>query len=360
VLARDWPALALGCAGNPFTSWQWFSAMAASAPPGSRLRVACAFDGDDVIGLLPLEWTTGPLGACTLRLPGSSWLGLDHMDLVAHPAWGARAAGAIWQAIRHAAGWDVLDLDALYGGAHLAYAASGASGRPGILRRRSAESVCPYVDLRPAGAQVIRSSGLRQQVRRGLRAAERAGGGFSVAREPAEAVALLDELMTMHNSRFGATSQAFSTPHRRAFHTEACRRLAAVGQARIYRLAVGDESAALLYALVADDRLYYYSLGFDERVEGSPGRTLLGLTAMDAADEGFRELDLLRGDHGFKQRLATAERRDVSIRLWRATPRGAALLARGPARRGARLLIAPLGRLASTRGRAPRTPSAAA
>jgi CelD/BcsL family acetyltransferase involved in cellulose biosynthesis len=73
-------------------------------------------------------------------------------------------------------------------------------------------------------------------------------------------------------------------------------------------------------------------------VFSSPGRTLLGLVAMAAAEDGLDELDLLRGDHEYKERFASGVRSDLRIRLVKATPAvGAAAARRLPA--GLTLLV---------------------
>ncbi len=339
LIAEAWPRLERAGLAGPFGLWAWFDELRQSNAAGDLFALAAIKDGA-VVGLLPLERRREKLGTLTLRIPGGDWLGTDHMDIVARPDDADEVARAIAQALAREVQWDVLDLDALSPTASLARALEGGPGMPRTLRRRVVASPCPVVDLRPEpGTSVIRSSGLRQQVRRGLRMAERTGGGFRVVREPAEVQRLLVELMRMHNARFGAASKVFATAERRAFHLAVGGRLAIDGAARIYALEQSGRDAALLYALLHDQRLFYYALGFDPEAEGSPGRTLLGLTAVDAAEEDLREFDLLRGDHGFKTRLATGARGDVRVTLWRSTPRAAALLARGAGRAAARRLV---------------------
>src|SRR4029079_18196822 len=96
--------------------------------------------------------------------------------------------------------------------------------------------------------------------------------------------------------------------------------LATDGLARIYRLSRSGADIALLYALCHGSTVAYYSSGMVDDADLSPGRTLLGLVALSAAEEGFDELDLLRGEHGYKERFASGSRENVRERFVRPTP----------------------------------------
>ena len=204
--------------------------------------------------------------------------------------------------------------------------------------------VSPTLDLRPREpALLLPSRNLRQQVSRGLRVAEREGGGLQVCTSPDDVTAALRVLMDLHNRRFGERSAVFATPERQRFHIDVAGRLAEDGLARVYRLRVGEEDAALLYALRLGGTLYYYSMGMQADLGSSPGRTLLGQVALAAAAEGLDEFDLLRGEHGFKLRFASGTHEDLHRRLLRPSPRVLPVLAR-------RVPGAVLGRLRARRG----------
>lgn len=306
-----------GALRTPFEAAAFYSSLHDVPGLSARVQVLVVTDADDgVVGLLPLEWPDGPARLRTVSTPAAGWLAPDHLDVIAVPAQRPAVAGAVVRHLCRRPDWDLLDLHSLRSTGALA-AALGAA-RP-VLRLSTEPVRCPYLDLRGGPEGLPWSRNLRQQVARGRRAAERAGGGFEVVDEPDRVVALLEVLMTLHVARFGTSSQAFSTPSRREFHRLAAGRLAAAGRARIYRLTVTDRDAGLLYAFTNGHGLYYYAMGIRPEVGGSPGLTVLGQTALAAAKEGLREFDLLRGDHEFKLRFSSGVRDNPSRRLLRPT-----------------------------------------
>lgn len=306
---------------TPFLSWQWCSGVLAEPSTARGTAIWLVEHENAAIGLFPLE-RASVSGLRTLGPAGWRWLTPDHLDVVAVPGQRRAVARAVARELLRYPGADVIDLDGLAGGGALmaAFAGSRLDDARHLAVRLPAEVITtPYVSLRQS--PVLRSASLRSQVGRGLRAAERAGGGFEVVTDPDGVVRLLAELMRLHVERFGAVSEVFATPARRQAHRVAAAQLAAHGLARVYRLHADGVDTALLYALRHGTTLSYYSAGM--RTEGSlsPGRTLLGLVALSAAEEGLHELDLLRGEHEYKARFANANRDDVRLRLVKATSR---------------------------------------
>ena len=303
-------------------TWEWLSALGEDENVGGHIRVLEIRAASSVLGLFPIERGVGPGPLRAVGPGGWRWLHPDHLDVLAAPEHRLAAAHAVVRHLGDDKRWDLLDLAGLAGSGALAHVA-GALRPSRAVRLPERDLVAPYVDLRGQSEMtLVPSRQLRQQLRRSLRRAEGAGGGFSVVTEPESVARLLKTLMHLHNARFGSASQVFATPARRAFHVRAARRLAAAGMARIYRLAgARDVDAALLYALVVPPRLFYYALGMDPNAAMSPGRTLLGAAILSATREGFEEFDLLRGDHPFKQRFASGARRDRRVLALRPSTR---------------------------------------
>ncbi|CAN5254537.1 GNAT family N-acetyltransferase [soil metagenome] len=311
-----------GGVSSPFLSWEWFSALADQPDLARAVRVLVVRDASRPIGLLPLEWARSARGLRTVGIPGWRWLAPDHLDVVATAGHRRVVAQALTDHLAGRRDWDVLDLEGLDSEGSLATAVRGLLRPPRFLPRGPEPVTAPYVDLRSRPRErLVTSRKLRSQVRRTLREAEAAGGGLSTERDPGRVEALVDELMRLHNARLGAVSEVFATSARRRFHRLAARRLAGAGHARVYRLATGSGSAGLGYALSWDDRLLFYAMGIDPGAALSPGMTLVGQALAGAADEGFAELDLLRGEEAYKLRLATGVRRDVRLRVLRPSPR---------------------------------------
>lgn len=324
-LLPEWRALqSAGHVQSPFLTWQWAQALATVPEVSSDIRVLWVTDRARTLGLLPIEYWRGSDGLHVLGMAGGQWLAADHVDVVAAPTDRRSVATAVARYVARTRSWDLLDWEGLTRDGELAVVLDRLRP-PRFLRLPDREVPSPYVDLRPREPAVLISSrNLRQQVGRGLRVAERGGGGLRVSTTASEVVTGLDALMSLHNERFRETSQVFATPERRRFHFEAAARLAEDSMARVYRLEVDGQDAALLYAFGLGERLYYYSMGMRPELGLSPGRTLLGQTVLAAAAEGLAEFDLLRGEHTFKVRFASGSRSDLQVRLLRPTPRSLA------------------------------------
>jgi CelD/BcsL family acetyltransferase involved in cellulose biosynthesis len=311
---------------NPFSSWPWLLSFADTPGLDADIHVITVRLGSSLLGALPVELAPGPGRLRVVRVPGHEWLSPDHLDVVAETGQDETVANAIVGHLARDASIEVIDFDGLAATGALALALARL-GPPRFLPIGGEEAMAPFVDLDGSEPAIYRSS-LRQQVGRGLRRAERAGGGLEVLTDPDSVEAALGRLMRLHNRRFDGMSHVFATEARCRFHRLAARRLAQRGMARIYRLAAGRHDAALLYAFVSAGTVSYYAMGFDADAGLSPGRTILGLAIESAKAEGFREFDLLRGDHAFKQRFATGVRKEAHLRLVRLSARSAPELGR--------------------------------
>lgn len=330
-----------GHVDTPFLSWPWVSALRDVPEVSADIGVLVCRRGDEVVGLLPLERAVLD-GRRVLGVAGWYWVGPDHTDVVAAPADRPAVAAAMLAELARTPGWDVLDLDGLAPDGALAAAVDAAFGRPRFVVRPTEELPIAYVDL---AGEILSGHG-RKQVRKEIRKAEAAGGGFCVVTDPARFPALLESMMDLHVARFGDRSRVFATPHRRRFHQLAAARLGAVGLVRMHQLAVGDEPAAITYNLVWAGSVLFYSGGLRTDIGMTPGFSVRGAAMLAAAEAGYTTADLMRGDHGYKERFRAEVRSDVRRRVARVNPalarsvavragQGAVGRVRGLLRRGA-------------------------
>jgi CelD/BcsL family acetyltransferase involved in cellulose biosynthesis len=331
ALEAAWTRLqAAGHVGSPFLSWQWVSALRDVPEVSDDIGVLVCRRGAEVVGLLPLERARLD-GRRVLGIAGWYWVGPDHTDVVAAPADRAEVAGAVLQELARTPGWDVLDLDGLAPDGALAAAVDEVFGLPRFVVRPTEELPIAYVDL---AGEILSGHG-RKQIRKELRKAEAAGGGFSVVTDPGEFPTLLDAMMDLHIARFGDRSRVFATPQRRRFHQLAAARLGEAGMVRMHRLAVGDEPAAITYTLVWDGSVLFYSGGLRTDIGMTPGFSVRGAAMLAAAEAGYAVADLMRGDHGYKERFRADVRPDVRRRVARVN----AGLARSAAVRAGRAAV---------------------
>ncbi|SNX97060.1 Acetyltransferase involved in cellulose biosynthesis, CelD/BcsL family [Geodermatophilus sabuli] len=315
---------AAGGVSTPFLAWEWFSALAEQPELSRSVRVvAVRRPGEPEAGLFPLELVRGPRGRRTVRCAGTDKLGADHLDVVALPADRGAVAAAVARYLARSLRWDAADLEGLAADGALARALRDELRLPRCLPHRSEVESVPVVALRGEEADAVRAR-LRRRCARGLKSAQRAGGGFSVVDDPDQVGALVESLMDMHNARFQCESVVFSTPALRTFHVTAVTRLAAAGMARVCRLSTATDDIALEYVLMMGDRAYSYQSGFRPDGGHSPGRTVMCQAMLVAAEEGRAEYDLLRGDESYKAEYATGNRPDVRIRALQPTVRAVA------------------------------------
>jgi CelD/BcsL family acetyltransferase involved in cellulose biosynthesis len=330
ALAAAWAGLqADGHVPSVFLTWQWYSALRDVPELARGIEVLVAQRDGKIVGLLPVELVrSGPLRV--LGVAGWNWSTPDHLDVVAAPRQRAAVARALLGALRERRDWDVLDLDGLQAAGALATAAAEVFRAPRFLLRAPEELPITYV---PLDGRIV-STHARKQVRKELRRAERGGGGFSVITEPERFPPLLQAMMQLHNNRFETASQVFATPARRRFHLLAAQRLGEAGLVRMHRLAVEGGDAAITYCLVWRDSVLFYSGGLRGDLGLTPGFAVRVSAMLAAAEAGFTEADLLRGQHGYKDRFSTVVRTDVRYRVLRPSVR---IAATGAARYGRRI-----------------------
>ncbi len=317
-----------GHISSPFMTVQWLDALAAVPEVSTSMRVLRVVDGANALGYLPVELWRDESGARVLGPAGARWLAPDHVDVVAAPEHRAVVARAIADHLAGLRDWDVLDWEGLAGDGDLARAFT-RTRFPRARRLPGRRVPVPFVTVRSADVQALfPSKNLRKQVTRGIREAQRPGRRLVVHTDPVEVLRALEHLVEIHVQHFGADSSLFTGHARRRFHQEAARRLSERGMVRLSVLEQDGEVAAALYALAVDDRLFAYVMGSRRDADGSPGRTLYGQMVLAAAQEGFTEVDLLRGDHDYKLRFATDVRQDEHLRIVRLSPRGLVLIGR--------------------------------
>lgn len=316
ALADQWRALHAAAAATPFQSWEWARAWWSHCRRGALLVLCARDDGDGdgrrgaLVGLLPLVIrTVGPLRKLTfLGAPEA-----DYQDLLAAPARAAavRDAFAAWLAAR-ADGWDVVDLPDVRQEAPLAAFAPTA---PTLATARHPHRVCPFLpldaDWRAAASKRLRT-GLPQKRRRLQR-------DFDLAFDRAAAADLphaLDDLFWLHDRRWRRRGLpgAFARPSVRRFHRELARRFAERGWLRLHRLRVDGKTRAAFYCFGDGARVYYYLSGFDLALgRYSPGAVLMARAVEEAAADGARVFDLLRGDENYKRQWGAREAHTVRV-----------------------------------------------
>lgn len=324
-LARDWRALESGSHGGFFRSWDWIGALLHNLPatmaPPQVLRV---HDHRDALVGLSLWWRSdarrhGFLRVRTLHLnetgnPAYDRITVEHNGLLARPGLEAAVLQATLAHLQGTPGWDELALsgvpDAEFSGWQQ------AAGALGLRPQLHWHKPYFYVDLAQVRAQhqdylEALSANTRYQVRRAMRLQAQQGPlRCEVAASATQALAWLEELMTLHQAQWQAKGQpgAFGSDFTRQFHQRLVQTSAAE-RVWMTRVSAGAKLLGYLYNFQLDGVVYNYQAGHIHEPDAKlkPGLVCHALAIEDALQKGCRVYDFMMGGGHFKSSLTNAE-----------------------------------------------------
>jgi len=94
----------------------------------------------------------------------------------------------------------------------------------------------------------------------------------------------------------------------RAFHREMSAAMLDAGSLRLHGVTIDERIVAVVYGFAAREVLYLYLQGYDPTLaELSPGTLAVGFAVAEAAREGARAVDMLRGREGYKYRFGARD-----------------------------------------------------
>lgn len=247
-----------------------------------------------------------PLRPRTLHLgtagePSGSSVFVERNALLVAPDERDAFAGALVEHLLAEGGWDRLRFDGL----RAEDADALLSGRGDV----TVEAQESPIAVLAAGEDVVDalSSSRRQRARRALR-------GFGEvevewAQSPAQARAILDELIELHQARWTSEGKpgAFASERFTAFHRALVERLLPEGRVALLRVRRGEEVVGCLYGLVEDERLLFYQSGLrryeDNRLKAGVVTHIAFMRA--CREHGLAEYDFLAPATRYKQELST-------------------------------------------------------
>jgi len=332
-LRTAWERLQQGAkVTSVFETFEWQSCWWETYGKPKSLRVLVASDDGEVVGILPL-WIhavdTMRYPVRLLRFVGSGGDTYpDDLGPILAPGREDEVARALASAVMKLPGWDVLLLtdmqpDSAFPAAmHLAVDQKGAASLAGRSERIA------FLEL-PATwdawlASMHRDKRYRiKNIRKKLLTAHK-DARFFVWTDAATLDLGIDTLVRLHRKRWARTeggSNSFATPEYVGFHRAVMKALHAKDQLRLYALEAGGEVIAMYYFYRFRDRVYLMQSGFDpDHADVKPGQVLLGHIVEHAIGEKSTVLDFLRGDHRYKDELATGERETVYLTAFRQRP----------------------------------------
>lgn len=304
---------------------------------GRRLKVCAAFDGQRLVGLLPLLsrvfWYRPGIPFRRLELLGSGEneedeIASEYIGLIAEAGREREVADATASALESGrlGAFDELVLSRMSSESPSTQALTSALAIRGLAPAILDEAPAYYISLPDSWDEYLASlsSSRRQRIRRALRQFENWSGGdyeLSRAERAADIERGMRTLADLHSERWRASGRhgAFASPRFTAFHERVMPVLLENNALELLTLAVKGEPLAAAYNIVWDGRVHFYQSGrkMDVPKNIRPGVILHSLAIRAAIESGRREYDFLAGTARYKQELSTATRSLSSVRATR-------------------------------------------
>jgi CelD/BcsL family acetyltransferase involved in cellulose biosynthesis len=332
LLEEDWERLQEQArVTSVFESFAWQHAWWRTYGKGRRPRILVARDAGAVVGILPLYIDVATVARYPVRLlrlvgTGGDTYPDDLGPILARSCEEA-AARALAEAVFEQRGWDVLTLTDLQPESPFVDALVAASRRARVRFRTGRSERIAFMKL-PASwdawlASLHRDKRYRvKNIRKKLHAAH-PDARFFVWDDAATLDAAVDRLAYLHRKRWQrvGASHAFATSEYVALHRAVMHACLRRDQLRLYCLEAAGEIVAMYYFYRFRDHVFLMQSGFDpDHADVKPGQVLLGHVIEHAIGEGAQVLDFLRGDHRYKDELATGERETVFVTAARWRP----------------------------------------
>jgi CelD/BcsL family acetyltransferase involved in cellulose biosynthesis len=290
-LEGAWKGLCTDSPGaTPFQTYEWQSTWWRHYGGLKQPRAYAVYDGQDLVGLLPMVRTAVPWR--TLRPMGIG--PSDYLHPLAMPGYEERVAAALTECLSEA-DVDLVDL-------HQVRETRAFAGRLAVDPIEQA--TCLVLDLPATYDAYLQTLGksLRYDVRKLDKSLFKEG---KATIEPAEDVDQgLDILFEQHRLRWRKRGLpgAFLGRSTR-FHREWAHQAARQGWLWLSVLRLEGEPIGAIYAMTHGATVYYYQAGFDPtRGSVSPGTLLVAATIRRAIEAGKGHFDFMRGDEPYKRR----------------------------------------------------------
>jgi CelD/BcsL family acetyltransferase involved in cellulose biosynthesis len=305
-LKPEWDALLQSCARpNPFVTHEWIAASWKHHGDGDRPVTVCVRDGGRLVGLAALR-AKRARGARQLLFAAAH---ADAPDLLMADGleWAVLEAFCGWLA-KDCPDWDLVRLRGVSSRSQTDQLLPVVAREAGLAACAWRVETAPYVLLPSTReeyyAQMPSGSRRRELLRRRRRLEEQHGevairldAGADVTPEA------MARLLTLHRHSWeGRGGSDVLTDHRvEQFHTETAVALAPKGVSQVGWLVAGGREVAGWYGFLVGQTYLAYILGHDpDFARFSPGAQVSLALIEHGIDDGWREIDLMRGAEPYK------------------------------------------------------------
>jgi CelD/BcsL family acetyltransferase involved in cellulose biosynthesis len=169
------------------------------------------------------------------------------------------------------------------------------------------QDACPVLSLE----EDLTSTHFRKKLRYYRRSLERVGEVLIEEATAANLDSLLTALFELHAARWQrrGMSGMLADDVVQEFHRHVSRAMLDAGALRMYGIRVGERIVAVFYGFASGDTVYYYLSGYDPDLEKlSPGTLIVAHAIEQAARDGARTFDFLRGAEDYKYTWGAKDR----------------------------------------------------
>jgi len=315
AIADAWDCLAVPL-GMPFVLHRWYSAWWDAFGNGRSLRVLALWDGDRLVGALPLcEGGRGEL----------EWMANWHT-----PATGPLYASqpALEQLVEEALRRGRVAVRPLPQDEPATDALLTACDDAGALTLAEDDQISPFVQIEGSWEDYRAKMKRRWSSadRKARKMAREHDARFTIVERPHDLDRQLRDGFEVEGSGWkGAAGTAIlSQPETTAFYTAIARAFDATGELALSSIELDGRYIAFDFCLLHKGRLHLLKTGFDESFKPlSPGLVLRYLVVERCFELGLETHELLGSVAEWKGRFATGERHHTELRLLPRTPSGA-------------------------------------
>ncbi|MBX3120395.1 MAG: GNAT family N-acetyltransferase [Fimbriimonadaceae bacterium] len=284
---------------TPFQTFEWQSTWFKHYGTTKRPMIFAAFEGDDLVGLMPMVRKFGAWR--TLRPMGCG--PSDYLHPLARSGYAEEVAQTLMGAFESAEGVDLVDIHQARESHPFAQVWPKNDENVRIL----SQAKCLVLDLPKTYEEYLQMLGksLRQDVRKLDKTIFSEGKASIIPCTKENVQDHLDLFFECHKLRWKQRGLpgAFIGKRTLRFHQEWGQKAVDNGWLWLSALMVEGEGIGAIYAMRTHDTCYFYQSGFDPAHKAiSPGTLLVASTIRRAIEEGCGQFDFMRGDEPYKRR----------------------------------------------------------
>lgn len=332
ALQSAWDQLVEQTGGDIFASYDWCAVWWRHYGSRRRLHLFVAFEGDEVVGVLPLfsetRWA-GPVPVRAIRL-----VGCDHSVTTCGFAVQVEHAREVIHAVvarlNEDMNWDLMQLGPLSAQQSSVADVVSALGSASDIARAEADTrrygeqmLIELPDGFDAYLNAVPRNERRGTQRRARKLEQEHGMATAVTGTNGDARDAFDRLVTLHQQQWTAIGQLGhfrDWPGATAFHRDMLAAQSRHGRCHFVELRSGDELLATQYEYRFGRRLHAVLAArtLDERWSHySPGKLVHMASVENAIKAGCRVIDDMRGRYEYKERLGGAVSSLQSVSVYR-------------------------------------------